>query len=135
MSKSNKDDVCASRHRFKPSSWDWDGACRKRKKHVDCRQPQLSDHINENSVTAIPHKQPNHSDFISMLSKQESPSKPNRKKIKHSISMLFTLDLLIQLKNKINGMYGQDLKLVIQKKLFPIDMTEQFDRLSHTRGT
>ena len=113
MSKSNEDGVCASGHHFKPSSWDWSGAHRKGRKRVNCRQPQPPDHVNENSVTAIPHMQPNHFISISMLSKQESPSKPNKKRIKHSISMLFTPDLPIQFKGKINGMHGQDLKLVI----------------------
>ena len=113
MSKSNEDGVCALGHHFKPSSWDWSGAHRKGTKRVNCRQPQPPDHVNENSVTAIPHMQPNHFISISMLSKQESPSKPNKKRIKHSISMLFTLNLPIQFKGKINGMHGQDLKLVI----------------------
>ena len=45
MSKSNENEVCASGHRFKPSSWNWGDACRKRTKRVDCGQPQPPNHI------------------------------------------------------------------------------------------
>ena len=90
MSKSKEDEVCTLGHRFKPSSWDYVGAHRKITKRVDCGQPQSPDHINENLVTAIPHKQHNHSNSISMLSKQESPSKPNKKRIKHCLCAIYT---------------------------------------------
>ena len=45
MSKSNENEVCASGHRFKPSSWDYVGAHRKITKRVDCGQPQPPNHI------------------------------------------------------------------------------------------
>ena len=82
---------------------------------------------------------PNQSD--SVLSK-EKPPKPKRQRIKPRPRPKVTRRagphpppcLPTQFKDKINGLNGQDLKLVIQKRLSKTDMKPHFARLSIPKG-